>query len=204
MNKKLHLRSLILLCNACLGILIAGCGKESLQPSVSAQPSKTIATNTPVIFPTLSAVIPLVPNQTDKPFIRPPMPVMPLSDIPGDTTTPETRILIASRLAVIWLDSYTRKDLPDRIRLQEYRIRDVEIFKGPLECLPGVHQDEFRIEIELDAKIVDYLYNPWFAGSGNFDFDSMWIVGKTLNPIVFREGNTYTWDWDWSCQSSYP
>lgn len=203
MSKNLRLRFLINLCITCLGMLIAGCGKESLQPSVSVRPSNVITTgtpseisNTPVNPPTLPAVIPLVPNQTDKPFIRPSMPVVPLSDISGDTTAPEARILIASRLAVIWLDSYTSKDLPDRIRLQEYRIRYVELVKGPLEHLPGVHSDEFRVEVKFDAKLVDYLYNPWLAGGGNFDFDSMWIVGKPLRPVVFREEDVYTWEFD--------
>lgn len=203
MGKNLYLRFLINLCVACLVMLTAGCGKESLQPSVSAQPSNTVATDTsseisytPVNFPTLPAVIPLVPNQTDKPFIRPPMPVVPLSDISGDTTAPGTRILIASRLAVIWLDSYTSKDLPDRIRLQEYRIRDVELVKGPLEHLPGVHQDEFRVDIRFDAKLVDYLYSPWVAGNGNLNFDSMWVTGSNMRPIVFREEDVYTWEFD--------
>ncbi|MCQ3937482.1 MAG: hypothetical protein DPW18_10605 [Chloroflexi bacterium] len=141
---------------------------------------------------------------TKTPVNYPSAPVVPVSAISGDISALETRKLIASKLAVIWLDSYTSNDLPDNFQLQEYRINYVDIVKGPLECLPGDYRDEFRIEINFDAKLIDYLHNHWLAGGGNFDFDSMWIVGKSVYPLVFREGDIYTWDGKWDCTISYP
>jgi hypothetical protein len=88
--------------------------------------------------------------------------------------------------------------------LQEYRILSARVYDNQyLQCLPGTHEDEFRAEITFSFKVVDRLYNPWNAGGGNIgDDDPLWTIGKTVNPLVFRDGDVYTWVWDWSCTSA--
>jgi len=132
------------------------------------------------------------------------LPSLPLSVISGDTSEQGVREEIVRELATAWLDYFTREDLPNRVRLEEYRIRSVAILDQERGCPPGIHKEEFRAEIIFDAKISDVLYNPWLAGGGSLSEDHLWIIGKGVYPLVFRDRDIYTWSWDWSCTTPAP
>ncbi len=203
MGKNLYLRFLINLYIACLAMLTAGCGKESFQPSVSAQPSNTVATdtpseipNTPVVFPTLPAVIPLVPNQTEVAYIPPfaYIAAIPAVDIVSNEADPGHREEIAQRLVIKWLVYYTGEDLPNRVRLQEYTIISVTVPDELQFCVSDTEK-EFRAKIHFRVKLLEIYYNPWHAGGGEASDDLLWVT-RSHTPLIVQEGDNYVMVFD--------
>lgn len=198
MSKKLRMRFLINLCIACLGMLIAGCGKESLQTSVPTQPSNAVTTdtpeeipNTPVNSPTLPAVIPLVPNQNEVAYIPPfaYIAAIPAVDIVSNEADPGYKEKIAKSLAIKWLDYYIGEDLPNRVRLQEYTIISVTVPNEWQLCLLDTEK-EFRAKIHFRVKLSEIYYNPWYAGGGAVSEDFLWVT-RTNYPFIVQEGDNY-------------
>ena len=203
MGKNLYLRLLIYLCTACLAMLTAGCGKESLQPPVSTQPTITMAidtpseiSNTPTIFPTLPAVIPLVPNQTEVAYIPPfaYIAAIPEVDIVSNEADPEHKEEITKRLVIKWLDYYTGENLPNRIRLQEYSIISITVPDELQFCVSDTEK-EFRAKIHFRVKLSEIYYNPWYAGGGTVSEDFLWI-NRTHTPLIVQEGDNYVMVFD--------
>ncbi|MFZ5920832.1 MAG: hypothetical protein ACOYY3_07255 [Chloroflexota bacterium] len=182
-------------------VSLSGCSPDPLLSSSA--PSNPIETTliTPTTSPASTPMYtPIVTRVVPSTYL----PTLPVSSITGDVSDQSTREEIIRRLATIWLDYFTGKDLPDNVRLHEYRLISAKVYDNQyLQCLPGTHEDEFRTEIMFSFKVVDRLYNPWNAGGGNIsDDDPLWTIGKTVNPLVFRDGDVYTWEWDWSCTNT--
>jgi hypothetical protein len=149
---------------------VSGCGAVESTKNVQSTPA-----NVPIII--------------IDPFLY--RPVLPLNDV----SEPNLREEIARKLTHAWLDYFLQKDLPDKVRLQEYFILHVAVPDEWQIDIPDP-SNQFRAEIWFGVKISEPLYNAWYAGGGTVSEDHMWVI-RTEYPLVVRENDEYTFWWDW-------
>jgi hypothetical protein len=140
-------------------------------------------------------IVPVTP--TNIPVITPfsYRPVLPLNDISNDIAEQNLREEIARKLTHAWLDYFLQEDLPSKVRLQEYFILSVSV---PAEWQIDISDpdNQFRAEIRFGVKILEPLYNAWYAGGGTVSEDHLWVI-RTEHPLVIREDDEFTFWWDW-------